>query len=140
MYEGGCFLRGDAALCSAHRRSVAQRVLPRAVAHLRFDRLQPTAARSRYTMVLVNEEQALWGVEDDDGRQGVEHLGEVLHSRGVEMCLRIDRRVGEEIGYSHLRHIALIVSLNAEICNPHVEISRATGSSRAIPITGVLEA
>jgi hypothetical protein len=60
--------------------------------------------RSRQAMVAVDEQQTFWGVEDDYGRQGVEHLGVALHSRGVEICLRLDRRVREEIDYSRVRH------------------------------------
>src|SRR5215216_6990815 len=118
---GDGFLGGDATLCGAHLSGVLQRVVPRAAAHIRFYRLQPATSRSRYTIVAVSEEQPLCGVEDDDGRQCVEHLGVLLHPRGVEMRLGIDRRVREEIGYSQLRHhCALIVALNSKVCNPYL--------------------
>ena len=64
-------------------------------------------------MVAVGQEQPLFGIEDDYRREGVDHLGVVLRQRGVEVRLRIDLRVGEQIGYTQLRHhCALIVAVN----------------------------
>jgi hypothetical protein len=43
--------------------------------------------RSRQAMVAVDEQQTFRGVEDDYGRQGVEHLGVVLHPPSVQVRL-----------------------------------------------------
>ena len=60
--------------------------------------------RSRQAMVAVDEQQTFRGVEDDYGRQGVEHLGVALHPPGVQVRLGIDWRVREKVGYSQVRH------------------------------------
>ena len=109
---GGALLARDATLCSAYLRGVLQRIVARAFAHLGFDTLEPAASRSRYTVVAVGKKQPLWGVEDHDGRHCVEHLRVVLHPCWVEVRLGIDRRVGEEIGYSQLSHWSTMVALN----------------------------
>ena len=59
--------------------------------------------RSRQAMVAVDEQQTFRGVEDDYGQQGVEHLGVALDPPGVQVCLGIDRRVCEKVGYPQVR-------------------------------------
>jgi hypothetical protein len=68
-------------------------------------------------MIPVSKEQPLFGFEDDDGRQSLQYPGVVFHPRGIEVCLGIDRHVGEEVNYFQLRH-ALIVAVNSKIRNP----------------------
>jgi len=69
-------------------------------------------------MVAVDEQQTFRGVEDDYGRQGVEHLGVALHSHGVQVCLRIDRRIREKVGYPQVRHRP-IVAVYLRVRNPY---------------------
>jgi len=55
-------------------------------------------------MVAGDEQQPFRGLEDDDGRQGVEDPGVALHPGGVQVSLGIDRRSGEKVGYSPAWH------------------------------------
>lgn len=64
-------------------------------AYLDFVRLQSTTLRCRYTMVSVDQEQLLSGIEDDDGRQGFEYFSVPLYPSGVEVRLGIDRCADE---------------------------------------------
>jgi len=113
---GGGFIGGDVALRSTHLRSVAQRVLARAWAHLRFDRLQPSPSRGCYTMIPVSKEQPLFSLEDD-GRQSLEYLSVVFHLCGIDVCLGIDRCGGEEVNYSQFLRHGLMVAASSKIRN-----------------------
>jgi hypothetical protein len=73
--------------------------------------------RSRQAMVAVDEQQTFRGVEDDYGRQGVEHLGVALHPPGVQVRLGIDWRVREKVGYPQVRH-SPIVAVCLGVRNP----------------------
>src|SRR5215218_4810834 len=113
----GGLLRRDPALRGTNRRRVSQRIVQRATSHLRLDRLQAAASGGRHAMVAVGQEQTLRGLEDDDWRQGVDHPGVALHPRGVEVSLRVDRSVGEEMVYPQNRH-APIFAVGLRTRNP----------------------
>jgi hypothetical protein len=51
-------------------------------------------------MVPIGKQQCLSGVEDNEGRKSVKHLGVPRHPRGVEMRLGMDWRISEEISDS----------------------------------------
>src|SRR5215213_11660535 len=140
----GGLLGRDPALRGAHHRHVSQRIVPRANSHLRLDRLQAAAPGGRHAMVAVGQEQAIRGLEDDDWRQGVDHPGVALHPCGVEVSLRVDRSVGEEIVYPQHRH-APIFAVGPRIRNPvavpiHSSAWRDCLKSPDSPETKVVEA
>jgi hypothetical protein len=72
---------------------------------------------SRQAMVAVDEQQTFRSVEDDYGRQGVEHLGVALHPPSVQVRLGIDWRVREKVGYPQVRH-SPIVAVCLGVRNP----------------------
>src|SRR5215217_7823982 len=101
---GGCFLDGDPTLRRAKPRRVAQRLPPCATAHLGLDGPQPQSPRGSHTMVAVDEQRSLRGLEDQDRRKVVERPGVAFYPCSVEMCLGIDGRGGQEFVYPQTRH------------------------------------
>src|SRR5215211_241453 len=92
----GGLLRRDPALCAAHLSRVPKRLLARAGAHLRLDppKLQePRLLGPPRDGVAVGHyrERSLRGLQDDHGRQSIEHPGVELPPRRVPRGAPRDR-------------------------------------------------